>query len=233
MKTIKDYLERARKETNTSIYQVSDVELLDFLNRRRNEIVNELITKVNEDFFFEIFTTDLVAGQNEYSLQKCLPDQEGMKKIISLEIKSEDDRPYTLIPKRGMNSLGLSLDELNAMSENQSFFDIKDSSIFLYPAPKESVPNGIRGQAITSVRDLQLTDNEEAIFPGHSDLRDFYELIYIGAKIDCRDLKQDFDKKSLAMNDYEIIKRKMLSYLSDRYNSPAEFQAPTLDYYKY
>lgn len=179
MKTIKDYLERARKETNTSIYQVSDVELLDFLNRRRNEIVNELISKVNEDFFFEIFTTDLVAGQNEYSLQKCLTDQEGMKKIISLEIKSEDGRPYMLIPKRGMNSLGLPLDELNTMSENQSFFDIKDSSIFLYPAPKESVQNGIRGQAITSVRDLKLTDDEEAIFPGHSDLRDFYELIYI------------------------------------------------------
>lgn len=233
MKTIKDYLERARKETNTSIYQVSDVELLDFLNRRRNEIVNELITKVNEDFFFEIFTTDLVAGQNEYSLQKCLPDQEGMKKIISLEIKTEDGRPYMLIPKRGMNSLGLSLDELNSMSENQSFFDIKDSSIFLYPAPKESVQNGIRGQAITSVRDLKLTDDEEAIFPGHSDLRDFYELIYIWAKVDCRDLKQDFDKKNLAMNDYELLKKKMLTYLSDRYNAPAEFSAPTLDYYKY
>lgn len=233
MKTIKDYLAKARKETNTSVHQLSDAELLDFLNRRRNELVNELITKVNEDFFYEIFTTDLVAGQNEYSLQKCSPEQEGMKKIISLEIKSREDSPYTLIPKKGMNTLGLSLDELNNMSESQTFFDIKDSSIFLYPTPKQTIENGIRGQTITSVRDLQLTDNEEAIFPGHSDLRDFYELIYIGAKIDCRDVKQDFDKKNLALNDYEMTKRKMLSYLSDRYNSPAEFQAPTLDYYKY
>ena len=78
-----------------------------------------------------------------------------------------------------MNTLGLSLDELNNMSESQTLFDIKDSSIFLYPTPKQTIENGIRGQAITSVRDLQLTDNEEAIFPGHSDLRDFYELIYL------------------------------------------------------
>nr|DAW46196.1 MAG TPA: hypothetical protein [Bacteriophage sp.] len=35
------------------------------------------------------------------------------------------------------------------------------------------------------------------------------------------------------MNDYELLKKKMLTYLSDRYNAPAEFSAPTLDYYKY
>ena len=52
---IKDYLLRARKETNTSEHQISDIELLSYLNRRRNELANEIIRLVNEDFFYDNF----------------------------------------------------------------------------------------------------------------------------------------------------------------------------------
>lgn len=233
MKTIQDYIQKARKETNTSNYQLSDSELLDYLNRRRNELANEIIRSVNEDFFYEIFTTDLIAGQNEYSLQECSAEKEGIKKLISIEVKRNEQEPYRLIPKKSMSTTGLSLEEMGSLSKTQAFWDIKDSSIFLFPASDDPVLDGIRGQAIASIKDLKLTDREDQIFPWHSDLREWNELIYIWAKIDCWSAKQDFEKKQMARNDYEMKKKQMLTFLTDRYKSPSEFQSPNLDYYKY
>lgn len=36
-------------------------EALPYFNKRRNEIVNIIKDRVNKDFFFDIFSTDLVA----------------------------------------------------------------------------------------------------------------------------------------------------------------------------
>ena len=228
---IKDYLLRARKETNTSEHQISDIELLSYLNRRRNELANEIIRLVNEDFFYDIFTTDLIAGQFEYSFQECTPSIEGVKKFITLEVKRDDH--YILIPKKPMNSLWFTLEQMENLSINEAFFDIKDSSIFLYPLSGKTVQDGIRGQVITSIKDLKLNDTESTIFPWHTDLRDYYELMYIWAKIDCRDCKQEFDKKQIAMQDFEYKKKQMISFLTNRYNSPMELQTPNLDHFKY
>jgi hypothetical protein len=57
--------------------------------------------------------------------------------------------------------------------------------------------------------------------------------MYLGAKIDCRDCKQEFDKKQIAMQDFEYKKKQMISFLTNRYNSPMELQTPNLDYFKY
>jgi len=132
-----------------------------------------------------------------------------------------------------MNSFWLTLEQMENLSISDAFFDIKDSSIFLYPLSKKTIENGIRGQVITSSKDLKLDDSETTIFPGHPDLRDYYELMYLWAKIDCRDCKQEFDKKQIAMQDFEYKKKQMISFLTNRYNSPMELQTPNLDYFKY
>jgi hypothetical protein len=56
--------------------QISDSDFLIYLNIERNKLASTIKNDVKNDFFYEKFTTDIVANQNEYSFEKSLPSQE-------------------------------------------------------------------------------------------------------------------------------------------------------------
>ncbi len=231
MTTILDYIGKIRKQTHTSEAQISNEDILYHMNQTRNNLANDIIAKVNEDFFYDVYTSDTTAGANEYTLKACTPTAEGVKKIISLEVKRREDEKdgegnviktykHSLLKKMKNTSLGLTLEELNAIPNTSAFFDIKDSSIFIYPAPKESVEGGIIMQAIKSIKDLTIDDLVKHIFPGHSDLRDYYELVRIGAKIEVLRDKRMLDRAQEAQAYFNDKRKEMLVEVSNRYNEP-------------
>ena len=58
----------ARNLSGTDSTNMPDATLQTFLNIAYHYIENEIVTRVNEDFFYDEFSTDLVSGQREYTL---------------------------------------------------------------------------------------------------------------------------------------------------------------------
>ena len=53
---VADFIQKVRNDTHTSEYQMSDTQILDFINEIRNDIANDIITRINEDFFRDVLT---------------------------------------------------------------------------------------------------------------------------------------------------------------------------------
>ena len=221
-------IKQVRNDTHTSEYQVSDNDILNYINEIRNDLVNEIMTRVNEDFFRDVLTIQWSTqiDVNEYSLKKCEYNVAWVKKINSVEIKWHDDTPFQLLDHRKNTSTNMTLEELNNLPESAGFFDIKDNSIFVYPAPKEAIAGGIRMQAVVSLVDLTLAWLEVDFFPWHTELREYIPVIqyWVNARVFRR--KRYQQEAQEADVKYNSEKGKMLVELSDRYNEPLQTSLP-------
>ena len=135
---------------------------------------NAIKKMVAQDYFFDIYTVDTVANQNEYSFETSTSTQVGMWDIIRLEIKrASTDTYYSLLKPSALDDR--TTDELEALTlKDDWFYEVKDSSVFIYPKPTVWVTNGLRMQSIINLIDLTATDTETLIFPRHSELRQYH-----------------------------------------------------------
>jgi len=222
------FIKQVRDDTHTSEYQVSDSQILGYLNEIRNDVANDIIARVNEDFFRDVLTIEWSTQEwiNEYSLEKCTSTNFGVKKVNSVEIKWHNDMPFCLLDHRKNTSTHLTMDELNNLPESEWFFDINDSSIFIYPAPTEQVEWGIKMQAIVSLLDLTLESEEKDFFPWHSELREYIPVLQYGVNARVFRRKRYQTEAQEADVKYNAEREKMLSQLTDRYNEPLETSLP-------
>lgn len=222
------FIDKVRKDTHTSEYQVSDNDILDYINEIRNDVVNEIIARVNEDFFWDVLTLEWSTQDwiNEYSLKKCSAGEFWVKKINSVEVKWHNNTPFQLLDHRKNTSTNMTLDELNNIPESAGFFDVNDNSIFIYPAPKEQVEWGIRMQAVVSLLDLTLESLERDFFPWHTELREYIPVLqyWVNARVFRRKRYQTEAQESDVK--YNSEKAKMIIELSDRYNEPLQTSLP-------
>lgn len=227
---VADFIEKVRNDTHTSEYQVTDTQILDFINEVRNDVVNDIITRINEDFFRDVLTIQwsTQTDVNEYSLRECTSTKAWVKKINSVEIKWHEDSPFQLLDHRKNTSTNLTMDELNALPESAGFFDIKDNSIFIYPAPKEQVLNWIRMQAVVSLLDLTLVWTEADFFPWHSELREYLNVLVYWVDARVFRAKRYQSEAQEAEVQYNNRRREMLIELSDRYNEPLQTSLPAM-----
>lgn len=227
---VADFIEKVRNDTHTSEYQVTDTQILDFINEVRNDVVNDIITRINEDFFRDVLTIQwsTQTDVNEYSLRECTSTKAWVKKINSVEIKWHEDSPFQLLDHRKNTSTNLTMDELNALPESAGFFDIKDNSIFIYPAPKEQVLNWIRMQAVVSLLDLTLAWTEADFFPWHSELREYLNVLVYWVDARVFRAKRYQSEAQEAEVQYNNRRREMLIELSDRYNEPLQTSLPAM-----
>lgn len=206
----------------------TDANLLKYANLVRREIENSLITDVDEDFFYRKFKVDTVANQSEYNFQTSDWVQIGMKKILSCGIKYTPwDTYYKPIRPRNTISQDKYLDELKeTQPTSDAFFTIKNSSIFLYPAPKEVVTDGLIVEAIITLPDLTITSTESDIFP-HSELRDYHSVIAYGIVPYIHKMLKQNDDMQLSMAEYQRVLDKMIREVGDRWFSITEWELPS------
>lgn len=238
--TVADILLQAREmwgalQTNP----ITDAMLLKWLQEPYHELENAIVTEVNEDYFFDILRTNLIADQNEYTLQPSTAVSTGVKKIISVEVKRNTNDSYRSLPPMQKDyDQDAALDQLEVETQLPGFYDIKDSSIFLYPKPTatimwgSTITNGLQMQAIVNMIDLTLAGVEADIYPWHTELRQYHHLlpiwlahkIYIYKKMwtEAREVRALFLEQ----------KQIMIDNLSDRDIGPIEVQRPDLSYYK-
>lgn len=163
---VQDILNYAITSSYSNNSSINNDMLLTYLNIEYHKLAKEIKDRVRSDFFYDIFTTNLVAGQNEYSFEPSTTDNVGIEHILSVEIKQSsdvDDKTWVRLAYRNSNMGALSLSQMQ--SNSYPCFDINDSSLFIFPTPTRSIIDGLRVQAITSLVDLKSDGEESSIYP--------------------------------------------------------------------
>ena len=217
--TIQDLLEEAYEDTNTSTANYPYTKGLKKLNEIYSEMYRMIVT-TQEDYFWTYWTTDLQQWAREYKVERewtsyedpdtwdtvYVPWIEKVKKVI---IRTDEENSYEL-PELS------DLEESNGMKG----WKLKDNHIFLNWTPEKDIENWLEIQGIQNINPVEATDNEEdAIFPWHSDLKQFHKVLMDWLRAELWEHKQDFEKSDRAKARYEEWLEKMKRYISQRVQS--------------
>ena len=221
--TIQDLLVEAYEDTNTSIANYPYTKGLKKLNEIYSEMYRMIVT-TQEDYFWTYWTTDLQEWAREYKVERewtsyedpdtwdtvYVPWIEKVKKVvIRTNVGWTDEVSYEL-------------PELSDLEEacGYKWWKLKDNHIFLNWTPEEDVENWLEIQWIQNINPVVDTDNiEDAIFPWHSDLKQFHKVLMDWLRAELWEHKQDFEKSDRAKARYEEWLEKMKRYISQRVQS--------------
>lgn len=231
-----DIITLARTQTNTSIGQISDATMLIYGNIAYHLIENRIIKEISDDYFYTYFTTNLTSWTNEYTIPASSSTVKWVKRILSVEVKySATDPTRTLAVNRQNDNYWVAIDYLATYQDKSNpIYDIKDSSIFLYPTPTETVSWWLVMQAIVNLIDLTLSDTEDKIFPNATELRAWHYMIAEWMKQFIYDNKQQEQEKINAINNFEINLRNMIKSIQrNKKQTLTVSELPDFTYYKY
>ena len=140
--------------------QVSDANSLQFMNIVYHDMENRIVSKIREDFFFEVWKADTVIDQSEYTLPYISGSNPGLKKVLSVSVKyTDEDVYYKKLSREKFGQGDYSTDYLEKeIKTTNPMFRIADNSIFIYPTPKEVVISGLMVEGIRDLPDLLETD---------------------------------------------------------------------------
>lgn len=214
--------------SGTTTAQVWATNALIFANIVYHELEECIRNDVNEDYFYDYFTTDFVTNQNEYVLEEQSGTNIGINKILSVGAKyTANETEYKPITPFGTGSLSNTEEYLEANQPNTApFYTVKDNSLFIYPYPLETVDNGLRVHASINLVDLLSWGAETTVkIP-----RNFHFVIGLGMKryinnsrsLDGTGISQNGDK------DFELGKQRLIEYLKNRTLVPMEQDLPNL-----
>lgn len=223
---VQSIIDRARKLWYVSSNQYTDSMAIEDFNIIYNQIVNEIITRVNEDFFRDELLTTTVDFQSEYNIDSRVD------KIKKLFVKyGVDDEKFRPAREEFIDLLHY---DLSWYKENQSkedpFYVIADRSVFLCPAPLEWEWWGqlLKMTALLWATDLEITWVEEDILvPKNyhfliSEWMKHYIYQYRWLVNESNDAKAKFNE--------EISN--MVTELSERNSVADQVNTPNLNYYE-
>lgn len=147
--------------TNSTNYDATTL-WIEAYNIVRNKVINAIV-KAKQDYFWERVEFNLVNGQTEYNISVITwtPDLT-IKEINKVFVKYDiNDTYYTPV-----SQLAPSLMEKDPdyYSDNQSkispFFNIKDKSVFIYPASDSDITEWWKLTVIYHPSELVITDDD-------------------------------------------------------------------------
>lgn len=217
--TIQDLLEEAYEDTNTSIANYPYTKGLKKLNEIYSEMYRMIVT-TQEDYFWTYWNTDLQQWAREYKVERewtsyedpdtwdtvYVPWIEKVKKVI---IRTDEENSYEL-------------PELSDLEEStwMKGWKLKDNHIFLNWTPEKDIENWLEIQGIQNINPVEAEDDiVDAIFPWHSDLKQFHKVLMDWLRAELWEHKQDFEKSDRAKARYEEWLEKMKRYISQRVQS--------------
>lgn len=224
-----------RNQTGVSSDNMSDTIITSYLNIAYHDLENAICDKVDEDYFRDIFETDTVQDQNEYVLQLTNATTQGIKKINRVEVKRDTTDDYhTLLTADSLSNFNAvdSYAQVYQSTDNGKR-EYRDGSVFIYPAPTVSVTDWLRIHAVKALIDLVAAWAETTVFPNHSALRQYHQVIALWAIPWIERHRNIKDKNDIAFSEqmYEAKKRQMLEELNSIYNEPIISNAPSLERY--
>ena len=216
--TIQDLIVEAYEDTNTSTANYPYTKGLKKLNEIYSEMYRMIVT-TQEDYFWTYWNTDLQQWSREYKVERewtTYTDEQWVEhnvpwieKVKKVAIRTDDENSYEL-------------PELSDLEESMWMkgWKLKDNHIFLNWTPEKDIENWLEIQWIQNINPVEATDNiEDAIFPWHSDLKQFHKVLMDWLRAELWEHKQDFEKSDRAKARYEEWLEKMKRYISQRVQS--------------
>lgn len=232
--TVDNLITFTRDQGSVTSSNVDDTTLLRYLNIAYHNIENAIVDRVDEDYFWDIFTDDTVANQYEYTMPVHDATTQWIKKINRVEIKWADGDTYHSLVRSDTianynRSKTTSDDYLQAqVSTSRGFWEFRDGSIFVYPVPENAVTDGLKIHAIKSLIDIVSGWAETTIFPRHSNLRQYHHLIGLGALPMVYRHRYEWDPNQIitAENIYRAELERMIDELNSKSNEPQDLVLP-------
>lgn len=216
---IADLLTFTRDQWWATTAQVTDTELLRYLNIAYHDLEWWIRAEVDAEFRWDIFTTNLVLGQNEYTLQTASATSQGITGIKRVEVLRDSDNTYYSTLKRWtLDDQTYATGQIeDIIPTDEGFFDVKDWSLFLFPTPENSVTNWLKAHALVTLIDLVSGWAETTIFPKHTELRGYHYAIglwaleFILRQKNVKDKGDFLDAKANYENAKILIKKHLLA----------------------
>lgn len=160
-----------RELTHTNSDDYPDTRLLPFLNLVKDDFWSYIITSISSKYNWDRWWIDeTVINQSEYVVPHAATDSEWNLKIntISLcydwEIYDDERLKYVPATEKDINNLPNHWNwYLNNQPKECPIYYTADKSIFIAPAFKKEIPNGIEIQGIKSILDYEVDTTEANI----------------------------------------------------------------------
>ena len=222
--TLQDLFVEAYEDTNTSTANYPYTKALVKFNELYEEVYRMIVT-TQEDYFWTYWNTDLQEWAREYKVEREQTSYEDpdtwdtvyvpwIAKVKKVIIWDGDDSCYEL-------------PELSDLEEGYwlKWWTLKDNHIFLNFTPEEDVENWLEIQGIQAINmipsdaNLSQVNVEDVVFPWHSDLKQFHNVLKDWLRAELWEHKQDFEKADRCKARYEEWVEKMKRYISQRVQS--------------
>ena len=215
--TLQDLFVEAYEDTNTSTANYPYSKALTKFNEIYKRVYRMIVT-TQEDYFWTWWNTDLQKWAREYKIEReqtSYTDSNGntvyvpwIAKVKKVSIWHDDFKDE--------------LKELASLEESmwEKGYVLHDNHIVLNWTPDEDIEWGLQIEWIQAINTISGTlseiNVEDVVFPWHSDLKDFYEVIMWGLKTELREHKQDFDKADRCRQYYNDRLEEMKRYITQR-----------------
>ena len=160
----------ARDLSHTNDTDFPNTRLVKFLNQVKNDLFSYLITGIDEDWNWDIWTTASVVNQSEYVLPEAASDTEGNLKISSVSINynwlTYPDGSFQFIKAKLVRLDNLPYEwnyYTNNQPHDQPIYYVADQSIFIAPYPTAATADSIQLKGIKSIVDYTTTTPESSI----------------------------------------------------------------------
>jgi len=219
---VNDILDTARDQSYTLEADLSNTTLITYLNTAYKWIVSS-ITELDENYFWQKFLTDSVVDQSEYSLPS------NWEKVFKAFIKYNSSDNF--VECKYFWDVNTDKDDSYLQencSEENPIFQIKDESIFIYPAPNAVIINSIKLYA-TQIPDNLAVDWVEAsieIKPKYHDVLWMWTLPFIFARLGM------FNEMRTAQQNFELRKQQLLNDIVPRKPTPMYEQSVDMSSYE-
>lgn len=225
MSTPSQIIAKAQRQTasNSTSYPSTDA-ILD-LNNRLAILYSRIQKEVDEGWFWNYATADLVSWQSEYTIDTLWSLK--INEIDGVSVKySSTDQYYTKLKRKSYEALDYDMQAYEDYS-GEPFYFIKDRSIFIYPTPDNSVTGWLKIFSIQQPADVTTSSTEADI---KIDPR-FHQYIVWGMCADYWYANQREDKGNLWEQKFTQWGDEMIKSLKNREQEALEYEVSYNPYF--
>ena len=187
---------------NVSEADISDEEMLEYLNFVYHDVFNIATMFVGKSTTWQEYTTDLVAGQREYTLQEEVRDGDepyrinATRKVLTVSYREAPGWKYKKVRKVDLDSLRNDAEYYNQTGE--FWFRADTRSLFIYPIPRVTIIDGLKVTGSYVPFDLLIDDEEIDILLE----KQFHQMLLYGFCANVAEEKALYDKATYYGNKY-------------------------------
>lgn len=198
-------ISKSRIQTGTSVWQKSDALMLTDLNIVKDTIFSALWVVSKKYARQQYNPTTTVVGQSEYILPAPSAVDNGLKRLLRVDIKynSSSDWKQCKVYDTNPTSEDLSL----YTDTNAPICIQRDGSIMVYPAPTEAIANGIKIEWSYIPKDMELNTTSDQIKLKPED----HKILLYGLNAWNFADKQLFDKEAVHQAKYDLAMKTLIS----------------------